>query len=117
MKNIKKCAVLILIIMNIVGAIYLLSGCGMQNKISMIPEVECEKFRWNRTGNVTSASVSADDIVIEGEYIKIGLLEIHENWGPFFSGTLMMEGYKRKRKGFIPVDYADVIKNYERSIE
>ena len=71
-------------------------GCTpLHTMIETIPNVEFDTFYSHRGGNVTSATVSAEDAVKEGDNIIIGEVEVTLDYGPFFNYYMKMTGFTR----------------------
>ena len=73
---------------------FLCTGCitGLLNKV---PNNEFTKFVYNRTGNVTSARITAENAKKVDDSIVAESLSIQENWRPAISFDVTIEGYKR----------------------
>jgi hypothetical protein len=75
---------------------FLASCASLDKRIGKIPKCEFTKFEYVRGGNVTSASISAENSIIEGDYLHIESIRIDENFGPAVNFHVVLEGFKIK---------------------
>lgn len=71
------------------------TGCAYNSFLDQIPMAEFESFSYHRSGNVTSATVTAQGASIKDRVITIQELHITADYGPFVNFDVQLKGYRR----------------------
>ena len=90
-----KYIILLISIVSLTG----LSSCSSifptaNGMLDKIPHVEFDKYEYHRSGNVTSADITAIGGVINEDELMIESLHIKADYGPMVNFNILIEGYK-----------------------